>query len=97
MKPGHPNHNETELSGQLATCAYCGSNILKGAMRCVSCGKILKTPEEQSNAIRQMVKDQNRFRFRKLFKLIVFFIVSGAVYYYYADGIREFISILSGR
>jgi hypothetical protein len=97
MKSGYRNLEKNESSGQLDLCAYCGSNILRGAMRCVSCGKILKTPEEQSDAIRQMVKGRNKFTFRKIFKLFLFLTASGAVYYFYADRILEFASTLLGR
>jgi uncharacterized membrane protein YvbJ len=97
MKSGHRNRDKNELNIQLDVCAHCGSNILRGAMRCVSCGKILKTPEEQSDAIREMVKGQNGFKLRRILKLIIFFILAGAVYYFYADGLREFVSTLLVR
>lgn len=97
MKSGHRDQDKNEINMQLDLCAHCGSNIIRGAMRCVSCGKILKTPEEQSEAIRQMVKGQDGFKLRRIFKLIVFFILSGAVYYFYADWIRKFVSTLLGR
>ena len=97
MESGHTYQDKKEATGHLDQCAYCGSNILRGAMRCVSCGKILKTPEEQSAAIRNMVKSQQGMMIKKVMKLAVVFIASGAVYYFYADRIQEFISALLSR
>ena len=94
MEFEHKNQNQNEFNSHIDLCAYCGSNILRGAMRCVSCGKILKTPEEQSAAIRTIEKSQSSFKLRKILKLIVFLVSSGVVYYFYSDRIQEIVLIL---
>jgi len=96
MESGH-THQDKKATSHLDQCAYCGSSILRGAMRCVSCGKILKTPEEQSAAIRNMVKGQQSMMIRRVIRLAVAFIASGAAYYFYADRIQEFILMLLNR
>ncbi|KPK02619.1 MAG: hypothetical protein AMK71_01660 [Nitrospira bacterium SG8_35_4] len=97
MESRRKYQDNNEVTSHLDLCAYCGSNILRGAMRCVSCGKILKTPEEQSAAIRSMEKSQNSIHIKKILKLMGFLIVSGIVYYRYSDRIQEFISVLLNR
>jgi len=94
MEPGNIYQDKEEAISHLDQCAYCGSNILKGAMRCVSCGKILKTPEEQSAAIRKMVKSQQSMMIKKAMKLAAVFIATGVVYYFYGDRIQEFLLML---
>lgn len=89
--------DSNRLDSQLDLCPYCGSNILKGAMRCVSCGRILKTPEEQSAAVREMMINRGTGRIRKIIRLIFFFIISGAVYYRYSDLIQDFLSSLLNK
>lgn len=39
-------------------CPFCGGNILKGALKCTSCGKLLTTAEQQQEAIEKH-KDTN--------------------------------------
>jgi uncharacterized membrane protein YvbJ len=90
----HKNQDKYELKSHLDLCAYCGGNILRGAMRCVSCGKILKTPEEQSVSIRKMEQHQKGMMIHTLIKLAVLFIASAAVYYFYAGRIQEFVLML---
>ena len=97
MEFGHKNQDKNELNSHIDLCAYCGNNILRGAMRCVSCGKILKTPEEQSAAIRTIEKSQNSFKFRKILKLIVFLVSSGTVYFFYSEEITAFIAKLLAK
>jgi uncharacterized membrane protein YvbJ len=94
MEFRHQNKDKNELNSHLDLCAYCGGTILRGAMRCVSCGKMLKTPEEQSAAIREMEKNQKGIMIKKLMKLAVVFIASGVVYYFFADRIQEFVLML---
>jgi len=94
MEFRHKNQDKNELKSHLDLCAYCGGAILRGAMRCVSCGKILKTPEEQSAAIRKMERNQKGMMINKLIKLAVLFIASGVVYYFYAGRIQEFLLML---
>jgi len=78
----------------LEKCPYCGCNILKGAMRCPGCGKILKTAEEQSAYIKQYEKAQKKFNFMGLVKLLIFLIAAGVIYNNYYDEIVAFVRSL---
>ena len=89
----HSARNATEFKGSFDVCSHCGGTILKGAMRCVSCGKILRTPEEQSVAIREMTKRRKGLTLKKLMKMAFVLIAAGAAYYY-SDTIRELITAL---
>ena len=39
------------MATSIEKCPFCGGNILKGAMKCTSCGKLLTTAEQQQEAI----------------------------------------------
>ena len=72
-------------------CPYCGRKILKGALRCLGCGKILKTPEEQADSIKKLRESRKRsdtVRFLKLLAVLVFLIVI----YIFSDRILEFVN-----
>ncbi len=77
-------------------CPYCGQNILKGAMRCVSCGKMLKTPEEQKAAIDHVIASRKKFRIASVIRIIVFLIIIGVVYYFFAGQLSAVIKKLLG-
>jgi uncharacterized UPF0160 family protein len=64
---------------------------MKGAMRCVSCGNMLKTPEEQSESIKKLESFQKRSAIKKFVKFIVFLSAAGLVYYYYDEEILRMI------
>jgi len=82
------------MARKIEACPYCGRNILKGAMRCPGCGKLLKTAEEQRASIRQFEKAQKKFNYMGLVKLVVFLIFAGVVYNYYYDEIVAFVRSL---
>ena len=58
------------MSYKIENCPYCHQKMIKGAMRCVACGKILQTPEEQIATIEKLQSKQkfnmNRFLNRVL-------------------------------
>jgi uncharacterized membrane protein YvbJ len=73
-------------------CPYCGTSVLKGAMRCVSCGKLLKTPDEQAESVRRLTaKKKKPFNFRGLIKLLFLLAAAGYVYFYYSDSVIQFV------
>ncbi len=74
------------------TCPNCGQKILKGAMRCAGCGKILKTREEQIASIQKRKELKKRFDIGGLLKIIILLLVIGIIYYYFSDQIIEFIN-----
>ncbi len=72
-------------------CPFCGQKIIKGAMRCVGCGKILKTSEEQLASLQRLKESKKQFNVGPAIKFVVVIILIGIVYYYFADQIIEFI------
>jgi len=48
------------MAAGFSACPYCGKKVLKGALRCPGCGKILKTSEEQAESIRRFKEAQKR-------------------------------------
>lgn len=75
-------------------CPYCGANIMQGAMRCLGCGKILKTAEEQKAAIKKHMEAKKKFNYKRLVKFIIFLIVAGFIYNNYYDEIAVFMKSL---
>lgn len=84
------NHflTEEEMAENFDACPYCGNTIMKGAMRCVACGKIVKTADEQADAIKTLTKTKKKFRVPGFFKLIAFLLAAGAAYHYFPDQIN---------
>jgi uncharacterized membrane protein YvbJ len=73
------------------TCPYCGQKVLKGAMRCIGCKKILKTPEEQAESIEKLKASQKKFKISGYIKFIIFLIALGIIYNYFSEEILDFI------
>jgi len=82
------------MAVNIEACPYCGRNILKGAMRCPGCGKILKTAEEQRASIKQFKKAKKKFNYMGPVKLVLFLIAAGVIYNYYYDEIVAFVRAL---
>lgn len=61
---------------------------MKGAMRCVSCGKIVKTADEQADSIKMLTKKRSKPKVAVFIKLIAFLIAAGAAYHYFTDQIN---------
>ena len=72
-------------------CSYCGQRILRGAMRCMKCGRILKTPEEQIASIQKLRESKKSFNTDKLIKFIILLFAIGLVYYFFSEQIIEFL------
>lgn len=52
-------------------CPFCGGNILKGALKCTSCGKLLTTAEEQQEAITKHLDSNKKSGIKGLIVKIV--------------------------
>jgi hypothetical protein len=74
------------------TCPYCGQKVLKGALRCVGCRKILKTPEEQAESLERLKSLKKKFNLSGLIKFILFLISLGLIYHFFSEQILEFIA-----
>jgi len=73
-------------------CPHCGQTIIKGAMRCLSCGKILKTAEEQAASIERLKKSKKQMPLKGILKFIFFIISIIVLYFIFSDEISEFIT-----
>jgi len=85
------------MSPAFEACPYCGRKIIKGAMKCMGCGKILKTAAEQQRSIERYKDSQKSSFFAKILKYIfflLFFLVLGVVYKFYGVEIIHFVSDL---
>ena len=83
------------MNNTFLNCPYCGKTVMKGAMRCVACGKILQTPEEQSARIEQLQVKQG-VNIKGLLKGTLTIIVLSVVYYYFSERIIVMIKSISG-
>ena len=77
-------------------CPYCNHQILKGAMRCLACGRILKTPEEQAEAIERLKKGKQGFDFARIIRVLLFLCAAALLYYFFDSEIKGFLSGLLG-
>lgn len=82
------------MNANFEACPYCGKKIMKGAMRCMACGKILKTAEEQQASIERYKQAKQTDWFSKFVKFIFFIfilITAAVVFTRYGDSLTEFI------
>ena len=79
------------------TCPHCGKQVMKGAMRCIGCGKILKTAEQQQASIERHKESKEKSFFGKFLKFlffILFLIAASIIYRNYSDQIMTLINSL---
>jgi uncharacterized membrane protein YvbJ len=79
------------LRPDLDICPSCGRNILRGAMRCPGCGKMLKTPEEQAESIERLRKSKKKINVWGYIKFILFLAAAGVIYFFFSDEIIRII------
>ena len=78
-------------------CPYCGRQVIKGAMKCMGCGKILKTAEEQQASIQKYTKSQQGGGFfGKTVKIVIFILLLVAAWYVYNNYQVEILSFIKG-
>ncbi|MEW6600560.1 MAG: hypothetical protein AB1499_06280 [Nitrospirota bacterium] len=80
------------MNNKFDNCPYCGRTVIKGAMRCVACGRPLQTPAEQV-AIIERLQGKNRFNIGRLVNYAVIIALMG-VAYYYSERIIRFLKII---
>lgn len=78
------------MNNQIEDCPYCHRPVIKGAMRCVACGKILQTSEERIDTLEKLQSKQ-KFNMKRFLKWTLMIIISGVLYYYYSERIIEII------
>lgn len=79
------------------SCPYCGRRIVKGAMRCLGCGKILKSPEDQMDSINRIKESRKKINLKPIVKLVFFLIVIAIVYNKFSDQIDAIIQRVMGK
>lgn len=85
------------MSAEFDKCPHCGQKVVKGAMRCARCGRLLITPEEQLERIERLKKSRKDFRAGGILKLLVFLAALAAAWYFFSDRITEFVRGLLWR
>lgn len=76
-------------------CPYCGRQVIKGAMKCLGCGKILKTAEEQQASIQKYTKSQQGSFFGKVVKIVIFILLLAAIWHAYNNYQVEILSFIN--
>lgn len=61
-------------------------------MRCIGCGKILKSAEEQLASIEKLKETQKKSYIGSIIKFIFLILAIGVVYYFFSEEIVEFIN-----
>ncbi len=82
------------MASGIEKCPYCGGNILKGAMKCPGCGKLLTTAEQQQEAIIRHQEAAGKTDIKGLVIKIVVIVITIALVYKYYDEISNLIKNL---
>ncbi|MCG2721791.1 MAG: hypothetical protein L6290_07235 [Thermodesulfovibrionales bacterium] len=77
---------------EFENCPYCGQKILKGALKCPGCSRILQTPEEREALIQKYKKPQKKSGFVKLLKFIILLLAIGGIVYLFLDDILKIVN-----
>jgi hypothetical protein len=72
-------------------CQYCGQQVLRGALRCMRCNKVLQTPQEREVLIQKFKESKKSFDLGNLLKFIILLIAFGVIYFFFPDYIFKFI------
>jgi hypothetical protein len=64
-------------------------------MRCVACGKILQTPEEQIATLEKL-QTKKKFNIKRFLKCTIILVVLGVLYYHFSERFIEIIKKLIG-
>ena len=78
-------------------CAGCGQKVIKGAMRCPRCGRLLISPEEQLERLKKLKERKKEFDLGKVIQFFLWFLIIGTAYYFFSDRIRAFLFSVLGR
>jgi hypothetical protein len=65
--------------------------VLKGALRCGRCNKILQTAQEREVLIQKFKESKKSFDIKKLIKFIFLLIAFGIIYFFFSEDIFTFI------
>ncbi len=79
------------MDNKFVNCPYCSKTVIKGAMRCVACGKTLQTPEEQIDTIEKL-QSKKKFNMKRFLNYTGMIIILGILYYYFSERLIETIN-----
>jgi hypothetical protein len=65
--------------------------VLKGALRCGRCNKILQTPEERKVLIQKFRESKKEFDTGKVIKFVILLIALGIIFFFFSDYMFDFI------
>jgi uncharacterized membrane protein YvbJ len=83
---------------QYDKCPSCRATIVKGAMRCTSCGALLTTAEEQKQRIQRYRENQRKPSLvGGIIKFIVLLFLVGVAWYFFSEQITTFIKALLAK
>ena len=82
---------------QYDKCPGCGATVIKGAMRCTSCGANLISAEEKEERIKRYKESQKKSPVGSIIKFVLFLIAAGVVWYFFSDEIIGFVRGLLNR
>lgn len=70
------------MTQDLINCPYCGKEIMARAMKCMHCGKILVTADQQMASAKHVLAKNEKSPFVMLFKIALFLVIAGTIYNY---------------
>ncbi len=76
-------------------CPKCGQKLLVGAEKCLSCGAVLKTEEEQKAMIEKFMEPKKGFNKAAFVKFIMYLVAFGIVYYFFSGEIKALINYIT--
>ncbi|NIR17482.1 MAG: hypothetical protein GWN86_27655 [Desulfobacterales bacterium] len=80
------------MAFQYDNCPKCGSQIIKGAMRCTSCGALLTTAKDQEERIKRLRESQKKsFPSGAIAKLVAVLVIAGVLWYFFSEQIAAFV------
>lgn len=79
------------MSIEYDLCPDCGGKVPKGAMRCLHCSRLLRTPEERLSYIERFKASGRSPGKWRLLKPLLVLLLLGAVYYLFSEEIDDFI------
>lgn len=83
-----------DVMADFDVCPFCGQKVIKGAMRCMRCGQVLITLEEQLARIEALKKRKKDGGTLLFVGLLVLFLAAGILYHLFPDRLLEIISAL---
>jgi len=76
------------------SCPHCGKTVIRGAMRCLGCGKILKTAEEQAVSIEKLRKSVKKNSWKGMIRVILLFSGMILLYFYFSEQLHILLDTL---